>query len=132
VNGGADHRYNGGWVHVDSTVDGKVCLHLLARPTEKNTSAETVGGLEVSWSREDEVEQTLDSKTQVLNWLRDQPLTLAQNAKSQILTITLFGEIERVVPATTPSDLIFLSATPDTRNSTLILAPKRLWENAFE
>lgn len=136
ADGGRDNRYNQGgakWftqptLSSDNTPTQKICVHLYARPTERNSSAQTQATVSAQTVRDYSEDATTDTGAVELEWDHDKSLDLNSNAKRSILSIRLFDEISHVLPATSPSDLQYLEITPDTRNGVVILAPQRKWD----
>ncbi|WFU53644.1 hypothetical protein QA639_28820 [Bradyrhizobium pachyrhizi] len=121
---------NFGKVQIDEGVktEKKICISVSATTGCTECGAHTEGHLEAWMVRTVDEEKPLTDGPNLLKWEEDpQPIRLKDQAISQIITVRLFDEITRRLPATSRQSLQFLTIEPDPRNNVVFLAPQREW-----
>lgn len=106
-------------------LEDNICVLVFAHTNCTECGATTSGHLEVDMVRTLYDNDTKTSADLPLLWKKDISIPLIQNAVSQVINIKLFDEISRIVVATSPQSLPFLSVDPDVRNSIVVLRPER-------
>ena len=102
-----------------------VCILVVASVGCTECEGWTTGRLQV-----DEVKTEWDRTTfipvtpQMLDWKHDGEVTLLTDPVSQIITVDMFGEIERKFTSTAPVSFQFIDVVPDPPNKVLFLRPK--------
>jgi hypothetical protein len=107
--------------------EDRICIKVVAHTGCTECGATTAGHLEVDMVRSYTDVDKKETDSQPLFWKKQTPIPLVDDAVSQIINITLFDEIERVVVATSQQSLPFLSIDPDIRNHIVVLRPEANW-----
>jgi hypothetical protein len=126
---GKDNRYNGGDAKITRADAGLICMWVLARPTEQNTSAQTTARFKVAMERTIQRDEVNTGPITALTWNADSVATYDPYRASSFLEISLFDGAKRVVQTNTVTNFLYLQIDPDDRTNMVVLRPQRKWEN---